>query len=48
MTDNGILTCLERRPGEVKYEGGRVPEPAKLHGLAGGVRRELAPDEQGR
>jgi outer membrane protein assembly factor BamB len=27
-TDRGILTCLDARTGEVKYEGGRVPTPA--------------------
>jgi outer membrane protein assembly factor BamB len=28
MTDRGILTCLDAKTGEVKYEGGRVPIPA--------------------
>lgn len=28
MTDGGIITCLEAKTGEVKYEGGRVPIPA--------------------
>ena len=28
MTDTGLLSCLEARTGEVKYEGGRVPVPA--------------------
>jgi outer membrane protein assembly factor BamB len=28
MTDSGILTCLDAKTGEVKYEGGRVPVPA--------------------
>jgi outer membrane protein assembly factor BamB len=28
MTDRGILTCLDAKTGEVKYEGGRVPVPA--------------------
>ena len=28
MTDSGIITCLDARTGEVKYEGGRVPVPA--------------------
>ncbi len=28
MTDRGIITCLDARTGEVKYEGGRVPVPA--------------------
>ena len=27
-TDRGILTCLDARTGEVKYEGGRIPVPA--------------------
>ena len=27
-TDRGILTCLDARSGELKYEGGRVPVPA--------------------
>lgn len=27
-TDRGILTCIDARTGEVKYEGGRVPIPA--------------------
>jgi outer membrane protein assembly factor BamB len=28
MTDKGLLTCIEARTGDVKYEGGRVPVPA--------------------
>jgi outer membrane protein assembly factor BamB len=28
MTDKGLLTCLDARTGEVKYEGGRIPVPA--------------------
>ena len=28
MTDRGIITCLDARTGEVRYEGGRVPSPA--------------------
>ena len=28
LTDKGIMTCLDARTGEVKYEGGRVPVPA--------------------
>jgi outer membrane protein assembly factor BamB len=27
-TDRGILTCIDARTGELKYEGGRVPVPA--------------------
>jgi len=27
-TDRGILTCLDAKTGEVKYEGGRIPIPA--------------------
>lgn len=32
MTDAGLLTCLEVKTGEVKYEGSRVPIPAKFMG----------------
>ncbi|HZS09076.1 MAG TPA: PQQ-binding-like beta-propeller repeat protein [Blastocatellia bacterium] len=28
MSDRGILTCLDAKSGEVKYEGGRIPIPA--------------------
>jgi outer membrane protein assembly factor BamB len=28
MTDKGLLTCLDAKTGEVKYEGGRPPVPA--------------------
>jgi outer membrane protein assembly factor BamB len=28
LTDKGVMTCLDARTGEVKYEGGRVPVPA--------------------
>jgi outer membrane protein assembly factor BamB len=28
ISDKGILTCLDARTGELKYEGGRVPVPA--------------------
>lgn len=27
-TDRGILTCIDTKTGEVKYEGGRIPIPA--------------------
>jgi outer membrane protein assembly factor BamB len=27
-TDRGILTCVDAKTGEVKYEGGRIPIPA--------------------
>lgn len=30
MTDNGSLTCLDIKTGEVKYAGGRVPVPARF------------------
>lgn len=30
VTDKGILSCLDPRTGEVKYEGGRVPVPASF------------------
>ena len=29
-TDRGILTCLDAKTGEVKYEGGRIPIPASF------------------
>jgi outer membrane protein assembly factor BamB len=32
VTDNGIVTCLNPETGEVKYEGGRVPVPARFMG----------------
>jgi outer membrane protein assembly factor BamB len=32
FTDNGITTCLDATTGEVKYEGGRVPKPARFMG----------------
>jgi outer membrane protein assembly factor BamB len=32
LTDNGIVTCLDPDTGEVKYEGGRPPKPAKFMG----------------
>ena len=27
LTDSGILTCLDAKTGEMRYEGGRVPAP---------------------
>lgn len=27
-TDRGILTCIDSKTGEIKYEGGRIPIPA--------------------
>ncbi|HJT66075.1 MAG TPA: PQQ-binding-like beta-propeller repeat protein [Pyrinomonadaceae bacterium] len=27
-TDRGVLTCIDAKTGEVKYEGGRIPIPA--------------------
>lgn len=32
LTDNGIVTCLDVVTGEVKYEGGRPPKPARFFG----------------
>jgi len=32
LTDNGIVTCVDPRTGEVTYEGGRVPVPARFMG----------------
>ncbi len=29
-TDSGILTCLDVKTGEVKYDNGRIPVPAKF------------------
>ncbi|HSE25520.1 MAG TPA: PQQ-binding-like beta-propeller repeat protein, partial [Pyrinomonadaceae bacterium] len=31
-SDRGVLTCLDAKTGEVKYEGGRVPVPASFSG----------------
>ena len=31
MTDSGILTCMDPRTGEIKYEGKRVPKPGKFN-----------------
>jgi outer membrane protein assembly factor BamB len=30
LTDRGLLTCLDVKTGEVKYEGARVPKPASF------------------
>ena len=32
FADNGIVTCLDAKTGAVKYEGGRVPKPARFMG----------------
>jgi outer membrane protein assembly factor BamB len=32
FSDNGIVTCLDAETGAVKYEGGRVPVPARFMG----------------
>jgi outer membrane protein assembly factor BamB len=32
FTDNGIVTCLDPKTGSVKYEGGRIPVPARFMG----------------
>jgi outer membrane protein assembly factor BamB len=32
LTDNGIVTCLDPKSGDVLYEGGRVPSPARFMG----------------
>jgi outer membrane protein assembly factor BamB len=32
LTDNGIMTCVDPKTGEVKYEGGRPPKPARFFG----------------
>ncbi|HEU0184260.1 MAG TPA: PQQ-binding-like beta-propeller repeat protein [Blastocatellia bacterium] len=31
MTDGGLLTCIEVKTGEVKYEGARVPIPGRFY-----------------
>jgi outer membrane protein assembly factor BamB len=31
MTDAGLLTCVDVKTGEVKYEGARVPKPARFY-----------------
>ena len=48
LTDKGIMTCLDARTGEVKYEGGRVARPRHLHRLARRLRRQDSADERGR
>jgi outer membrane protein assembly factor BamB len=30
LTDGGLVTCIDIRSGEVKYEGGRPPRPARV------------------
>jgi outer membrane protein assembly factor BamB len=30
LTDNGTITCLDAKTGQVKYEGGRVPKPGRF------------------
>ena len=32
LTDNGTVTCLDPKTGQVRYEGGRVPVPARFMG----------------
>jgi outer membrane protein assembly factor BamB len=32
VTDNGVVTCLDPKTGAVKYEGGRIPVPARFMG----------------
>jgi outer membrane protein assembly factor BamB len=32
FSDNGIVTCLDPKTGAVKYEGGRIPKPARFMG----------------
>ncbi len=34
VSDKGILTCIEAKTGEIKYEGGRVPVPASFSASA--------------
>jgi outer membrane protein assembly factor BamB len=30
VTDGGVVTCLDARTGEVRYEGGRPPKPSRF------------------
>jgi len=30
VSDQGLITCLDPRTGEVKYEGGRLPSPSRF------------------
>jgi outer membrane protein assembly factor BamB len=32
FSDNGVVTCLDPKTGVVKYEGGRIPKPARFMG----------------
>jgi outer membrane protein assembly factor BamB len=41
VSDKGILTCLDAKTGEVKYEGGRVPVPASFMASPVAVRDRL-------
>jgi len=41
VSDKGILTCLDAKTGEVKYEGGRVPVPASFMASPVAVRNRL-------
>ena len=34
VSDKGILTCIEARTGQIKYEGGRIPTPASFSASA--------------
>jgi outer membrane protein assembly factor BamB len=41
VSDKGILTCLDAKTGEVKYDGGRVPVPASFMASPVAVRDRL-------
>ena len=47
LTDNGIVTCLDPKTGEVKYEGGRLPKPARFMGSPVAFGGHVAHDERG-
>jgi outer membrane protein assembly factor BamB len=48
MTDAGLITCLDALTGEMKYEGGRPPVPARFTGsLVAFGERLLATSEDG-
>lgn len=37
MSDSGMLTCLDAKTGEAKYEAQRLPDPSKFTSSSGGV-----------
>jgi hypothetical protein len=47
-TDRGILTCIDAKTGEVKYEGGRIPIPATFTASPVAFEGKDPDDERGR